>query len=303
MSTVRISKIKLPKQDPSTGKDNPWRGDVHSSNETLYMPDPAEGKILIINTEEDRITGAVEGTGSNSIASVCQDRGLLFLTGSGDGEARVYKIGTGKPHLPLKFDFVPHNISLDSDRDILLVSNREYRFFRYPERRDMDFPMIAGNVIYTKFDDLEDSFIILFQNPSRLMMIKSGEELKVTRDIEFGDEIVNSAVVCSVDQRVVAGTESGKILVSGLNGGSFTVAISFKEPVRKILFNPLVNHLYVIFRDSRQLAVVDLQNSKVREIEKCSSEISDIIFDELHNKIYALLPSIPALEAYLDMGR
>ena len=70
-----------------------------------------------------------------------------------------------------------------------------------------------------------------------------------------------------------------------------------------MIFNSIVNHLYVIFKDSRYLAVIDLQNKKVREVEKCSSEISDIVFDGLHNKIYALLPSIPALEAYLDMGR
>ncbi len=303
MSTVKISKIKLPKQETATGQNIPWRGDVHSNSESLYLPDPSEKKTLIINTEDDKITGVLEDTGSNSIASVCQDRGLLFLTGSSDGEARVYKIGTGKPHMPLKFDFPPHNISLDSDRDILLVSNGKYLFFRYPERKDMNFPRISGDVIHTKFDDLEDSFIILFQNPSHLVMIKSGEELSLTRDISFGDEIVNSAVVYSVEKKIVAGTESGKIIVSDLDGKSFTDAATFKEPVKKILFNPLVNHLYVIFKNSRQLAVVDLQNNRVREMEKCSSEISDIVFDDLHNKIYALLPSIPALEAYLDMGR
>ncbi len=303
MSTVRICRIKLPKQDPATGKSVPWKGAVHSSSEALYIPDPAEGKTMIINTETDKITGSVEGTGRNAIASICQDRDLLFLTGSPDGEALVYKIGAGKTPMPLKFGFTPERISLDSDRDILLVSNERYSFCRYPDGKAIDFPAIQGEVRHTSFDSLEDSFIILLRNPSRLVIIRSGESLSLSQDISFGDETVNSAIVCSVEKLVVAGTESGKILVSGLVEANFSVVTAFREPIRKMVYNSLVNHLYVIFRESRNLAIVDLQNKKVREVEKCSSEIYDIIFDELHNKVYALLPSVPALEAYLDMSR
>lgn len=303
MSTVRICRIKLPKQDPTTGKSVPWKGAVHSSSESLYIPDPAEGKTLIINTENEKITGSVEGTGRNSVATVCQERDLLFLTGSPDGEALVYKIGTGKTPMPIRFGFTPERISLDSDRDILLVSNEKYSFYRYPEGKAIEYPAIQGEVRHSSFDSLEDSFIILLGNPARLAIIRSGESLSLSHDISFGDETVNSAIVCSVEKLVVAGTESGKILVSDLNNVQFTVVAAFREPIRKMIYNPLVNHLYVIFRESRNLAIVDLHNRKVREVEKCSSEIYDIIFDELHNKVYALLPSVPALEAYLDMGR
>lgn len=276
---------------------------MHSSSESLFIPSPSEGRTIVINTENDRITGTVEGTGRNSIASVCQDRDLLFLTGSPDGGVLVHKIGTGRTVIPMNFDFSPDRISLDSDRDILLVSNKKYSFVRYPEKNAIEFPLIDGVVRHTSFDSLEDSFIILFQDPSRLVMIRSGGTLAVTHDIIFGAEVVNSAVVCSVERKIIAGTESGKILVSNLDSGSFTVAAAFKEPIRKMVFNPLVNHLYVIFSESRHLAIFDLQTKKVREVEKCSSDIADIMFDDLHNKIYALIPSIPAIEAYLDMGR
>lgn len=303
MSTVKICRIKLPKQDASTGTSSPWRGAVHSSTDSLYLPDPAEGKVLLIDTENEKIKGEVEGTGSNSVAQVCNDRGLLFLTGPYGNEALAHKIGAGKNLLPLKFDFLPESLSLDSDRDILLASGNSFLFYRYPELKKLDFPAQKGQVRQAKFDSLEDSFVILLQNPSHLLIVESGENLSITHDIDFGTEIVNSVVVCSVDKKVVLGTESGKILVTDFSGQPQKVVATFREPVTKMLFNSYVNHLYVIFRNSRHLAVLDLENNKVREVEKCGADISDIMFDDLHSKIYTLLPSIPALEVYFDMGR
>lgn len=303
MSTVKICRIKLPKQEPGTGGAFPWLGAVHSGSESLYIPDPSGGDTLIINTENDRITGRVDNTGKNSIASVCAERDLLFLTGPSSKEALVFKIGNRMSHPPMRFHFPPGKISLDGDRDLILVSRKEYSFWSYPDVKAIDFPRSPGEAVETSFDDLEDSFLILLQNPSHLLVIKSGRILSLSRDVGFGKETVNSAVLCSVERKIVAGTESGKILLAELDTQALTTVAEFREPVKKVIFNPLVNHLYIIFKQSRNLAVFDLENKKVREVEKCGSEISDIMFDDLHNKIYALLPSFPALEAYLDMGR
>lgn len=303
MSTVKICRIKLPRQSTSAGIKFPWRGAAHSPSESLYLPDPENGKTLIINTENEKVTGAVEGTGKNSTATVCVDRGLLFLAGSGEKRGLIHKIGNGKNLVPLDFEFPPERISLDSDRNIMLVSGERYYFCRYPDGKNIEFSHIPGKPIDTYFDDLEDAFVLLLGDPSRLLMILPGETLTISHDISFGDETVSAAVICSVEKKILAGTESGKILTSDLDGGNRSVVAVFREPVSKIIFNGLMNHLYVMFRNSRNLAVVDMQNGKVREVEKCSAEISDIMFDELHNKIYALLPSVSALEVYLDMGR
>ncbi len=304
MSTLKICRIKLPKQDSPIGMSLPWRGAVHSSSNSLYLPDPAEGKVLLIDTEKDRIKDEVEGTGSNSMAQICRDRDLVFLTGSALNEALVYKIGAIRNLLTLKFNFPPTGLSLDSDRDVLLASGaEEFAFYRYPELKGLDFQRPAGKVRQAYFDTLEDAFVILLQDPHRLMVIKSGESLSVMHDVGFGSETINAVVICSVDRKVVLGTEGGKILVTGFDSQPQKLAASFKEPVAKLVYNSYVNHLYVMFRGSRHLAVVDMETDKVREVERCGSEISDIMFDELHNKIYALLPSIPALEVYLDMGR
>lgn len=278
-------------------------GSVHSSSNALYLPDPSEGKTLILNTETDRITGSIDGTGNNTIASICQDRNLVFLSGSQGNEAMVHRIGNCKNLMTMKFGFPPGRISMDSDRDVLLVSGDGYAFYTYPDAKKVDFPEIRGKAIDTRFDSLADSFTVLMKDPSRLVIINSGERLSISREIGFGEEAVTSAVLCTVEKKVVAGTEEGKILVSSMEKEVFTMAADFREPVKKMIFNPLVNHLYVIFRESRDLGIVDLQNDKVREVVKCSSEIGDIMFDDLHNKIYALLPTVPALEAYLDMGR
>ncbi len=303
MSTLKICRIKLPKQNFTSEVPPLWRGAVHSSSNSLYMPDPSEGKVLIIDTDNDKIKGEVEGTGDCSIAQICRDRDIVFLTGSSLGEALTYRIGGQSSLLALKFDFPPTGLSLDSDRDVLLASGNGFAFYRYPELKELDFQRPEGKVRQAYFDSLEDAFVILLRDPSRLLVIKSGETLSIMNELDFGSETINAAVICSVGKKLVVGTESGKILVTGFDMQPQRVVAAFREPVAKLLYNSYVNHLYVMFRNSRQLAILDMETHKVREVEKCGSDIGDIMFDDLHNKIYALLPSIPALEVYLDTGR
>ena len=174
---------------------------MHSSSNSLYIPDPSEGKVLIIDTDNDKIKGEVGGTGDCCVAQICRDRDIVFLTGSSLGEALTYRIGGQSNLLALKFDFPPTGLSLDSDRDVLLASGNGFAFYRYPELKELDFQRPEGKVRQAHFDSLEDAFVILFREPSRLLKIKflqlriSVKGKSIARSKEIDEKIVSTNAV------------------------------------------------------------------------------------------------------------
>ena len=212
----------------------------------------------------------------------------------------------------LKFDFYPSRAAFDGDRDLLLVIgtdeletdiNTRIAFFSFPDCRMIQAVSVKGNAESVRYDELEDSFRILQNNPGQVLTLSPSLGLDKFHSFSLGDEKGVTFEVCPTEKKIVVGTLNGKILSLDSEEKGFKVLASFKEPVSKIMYNPLVNHLYVAFKESRNLAVIDMEIARIREVVRCSSEVSELAFDEKHNKIYALLAGISSIEIYLDQGR
>lgn len=309
MSTVKLCKIKL---SHVTGADRAiafGHPAMHIRSGIILLPEHSSESILRIDTETDRLLEPVEDYGRVSLIAICQERDLAFAAMGGKKEVRAFRITDEKNYLSMKFDFEPESITFDGDRDLLLVSgHREdstpaVEFYQFPDGRMLREMKAEGEPLSVTYDDLDDLFMVLYGHPSSLVTLDPKKGLDYFYSRTLGGEEGLTFELCPSGKKVVVGTVSGKIVSIKAEDTGTSVVASFREQVSRVIFNPLVGHLYVSFSGSRHLAVIDMETDKVREVIKCSSEISDMVFDELHNKIYVLLPEASAIEVYLDQGR
>lgn len=312
MSTVKLSKIKIPGATGEKGFSRFGEPAIHLRTGMLYLPDNETGKIVLIDTENDRVVSNIENAGHVSQVHICQDRELVFTVHREKKEIRVFRVDANENVVTFSTEFYPEIIAFDSDRDTLLVlgskSNPDGKidivaFYQYPDFRMIDTLNFKGLPVSAKYHEIEDTFLILYREPGNIVTIDPRKGLSYFYAQSLGGEEPNSFEVCLAERELVAGTDSGKVLTVKYRDTGISVVSSFKDPVTGTVFNPLISHLYVYFGNSRNLAIIDMETLKTREILKCSSNVSHLLFDETHNKIYAALPDSSAVEVYLDQGR
>lgn len=312
MSTVKLCKIRIPAGTGERGFSRFGEPAIHLRTGVIYLPDAESGRILRIETEKDRLLSDIENMEGVSQVHICQERELVFTVHSDLKQIRVFKTDSYQNFSTFNTDFYPENIAFDSDRDTLLVLGSrvnpggdidEVSFFQYPDFRKIESFSYKGTPVSAKYHELEDTFLILYRKPGNIVIIDPRKGLNFFYAQSLGGEEGNAFDVCLAEREIVAGTDSGKVLSLKYRDTGISIASSFREPVAGTVFNPLISHLYVYFKDSRKLAVIDMVALKTREILKCSSNVSRMLFDEIHNKIYAVLPELSAVEVYLDQGR
>lgn len=312
MSTVKLSRIRISDGSDKVRHSTFGEPAVHIDSGILYIPDPDNDRVLRIETENDKMLEPIPGIGKVSRVTICQDRDLAFAVIKAEKEIRALRTSGEGSVFSLKFDFYPSRAAFDGDRDLLLVIgtdeletdiNTRIAFFSFPDCRMIQAVSVKGNAESVRYDELEDSFRILQNNPGQVLTLSPSLGLDKFHSFSLGDEKGVTFEVCPTEKKIVVGTLNGKILSLDSEEKGFKVLASFKEPVSKIMYNPLVNHLYVAFKESRNLAVIDMEIARIREVVRCSSEVSELAFDEKHNKIYALLAGISSIEIYLDQGR
>lgn len=311
MSTVKLGRIKLG-SDRRGGEARTYgRADICSQTGTIFLPDPPSSSIIRIDTEKDRVLEPLLNSGEISSLFYCQERGLIFTIHAGEREVRAFRASDPGDRYSAKLDFAPSGISFDGDRDILSIigtgepgsGGAHARFYRFPEFRELQSEPVPGIPLSTLYDDISDMFYILADSPSAIYRFVPKNGLRTASRSEIPEGSGTSMQICPSDGRILVGTSTGKLLSANTEDMKLEVAASFREPVAEISFNHLVNHLYVAFRDSRDLAVIDLDTMKTREIIRCGAPVSQVLFDEMHNKIYILLQDADMIEVYLDQGR
>lgn len=310
MSTVKIARIRLPGKPDNPGMDSLGKPAMDTHNGIIYLPDRSNGTIMRIDTEDDRVLPSIDGVGDISAITICQERELAFLVRAGERVVQTYKSGLEESFYSLEFSFQPRSIAFDGDRDLLLVLGQpsetgaaELSFHQFPDCRELAKLSTPGNAISAIYDDLEDAFRILENDPGVVVTVNPKDGLGVKHVHPVDNEEATSFDVCPTEKRIVVGTRSGKIFYLDTEKETSTVLASFREPVSSIIYNPLVGHLYVTFAGSRNFAVFDMETHRLRELLKCGSEVSRMVFDELHNKIYLFTPENWSAEVYLDQGR
>lgn len=313
MSAVRISRIKLQDIGGETqfilGKPS-----IHSRSNTIYLPVPIEGKLVKINTDDDKVVGSMERTGWVTEISVCEDRGMVFEITGDRKQVTAFKAGEENSGFSMDINVFPRESAFHNDRDLLLVlgsvnpppdPDRTLDLYRFPEGNHLGTLEIQGSPVSLKYDDLEDLFMVLTKNPNSLVSLRpeGRGKLSVVKTLNLPPDEPLVFETCPSDKRIVVGTSTGKLLSLSADSTEPKVIASFREQISGLIFNPLLDHLYITFKNSRYLSILDLESRKVRETIKCSAEISSAVFDGMHNKFYVFMENNRTVEVYLEQGR
>ncbi len=312
MSAVRLCKIKLRDSWNASGSAIFGKASIYFRSGIIYLPLPREEKVLRIDTESDKLLEPVVKTGWVSSVMVCQDRDLIFTLSSDEKEVKTFKATGEDVRFSLDIGLYPEEAAFDSDRDMLVIRGTKepppnpekvIDLYRFPECKHLGSIPVEGEPVSVKYDELEDKFILLSRRPSELIILDPSQEM----GREFSGPIQDSEPVCMEicpsKKRIAIGTSSGKIILFQGESPIASEITAFREPVYLLVYNPLLDHLYVAFENSRNLTVLDMETMKVRENIRCSSEVSDIVFDQMHNKFYVLMEKTQSIEVYLDQGR
>ena len=310
MSTVKLGKIKLPGDGGSF--DSFGISDLHQNSGTIYLANRDLSRIDILDSENDRYLASLDGMDNVSQIVICQDRDMAFSAITGKKEIGVFKPGSEEHFLSIGIDIHPENMAFDWDRDLMMVIGKDdlhdqgrpvISVFQYPGLSKSAVPGLDGVPVFTRYDDLSDLFCVLTRNPCNLYFLSPKDGFRIVEEIHINDENVSSLELCPASNRIIAGTHDGKVISIFRNDLPSEVFWKFREGVSRIRYNSLMNHLYVSFHNSKSLAIIDMETKKTRETIKAGSEIGEILFDPVHNKLYAVLPKISSVEVYLDQGR
>lgn len=314
MSAVRIGKIKLQKELAGPGPAMLGKPAVHFRKNIIYLPAPRSGKILRIDTENDRLLDSLPDSYWVSSLSVSQDRDFVFALSMDRKYINTFRAGSTGASFSLNTEIYPEDAAFDSDRDLLLVHGtvnpppfpaKVLDIYRFPESNHIGRIELEGNPVSIEYDEFEDCFVALTSNPSGISILDpAGREMPaVGKTIPIPNSDPQCFDMCPSSRKIVAGTSDGRvILVSRGSGGNRPLA-NFREPISSLVYNPLLEHLYVTFRESRNISIIDMESGKIRESAKCSSDVSSLVFDEMHNKFYVFMEKNRAVEVYLEQGR
>ncbi len=314
MSAVRIAKIKLQNELAGTGPALLGKPDLHLRKNTLYLPAPGSGKILRIDTENDRLIESITDPNWVSSVIVSQDRDFIFAISVDRRTITTFKAGIADGLFSLNTDIYPEDVAFDSDRDLLLVRgtvdpppshDRALDMYRFPESKHIGRVELRGNPVSAQYDGLEDEFVILGNNPSELNILKNTgrEKLTALETVPLPNSEPTCLALCPSSRKIAVGTSDGRIMLVSRGKGSSSIIAGFRDPISKLVYNPLLEHLYVTFQGSRNLSILDMESGKIRESVKCSSDVSSLVFDEMHNKFYVFTVKNTAVEVYLEQGR
>lgn len=309
MTTVRISRIKLPQVSGTTASFG--MPALHRRTGIIYIPDTESGSILRVESENEKLLEPLQTDFGIVQIHICQERDIAFMVDSRNRKIVAFRIDNFESRVTFETPYTPYEVAFDGERDILMILGGEKGsegpdsvfFYRYPDFNKLSRLDVQGTPVRAGYDEIEDTFMILCRNPGSIVYIDPSRGLDKPVSQSLGDEDGTAFDVCLPNRILVAGTASGEILSLNYKDTGIKAVTKFKEPVSAVLFNSVMNHLYVSFSGSRNLAVIDLETMKTREVFRCSSVVSNLIFDELHNKIYAVLPETSTLEIYLDQGR
>ncbi len=312
MSAVRLCKIKLQNSGVSPGDMIFGKPSIHFSTGVIFLPLPKIENIARIDTENDRLLEPLVNTGWISRVNVCQDRDLIFTLSGDVKQIKTFKAAGEEVKFSLDISSYPEDIAFDSDRDLLFVLgtrdpppsyDKTIDLYRFPESKHLGGVSTNGRPVSVIYDELEDRLLVLSLQPAEISIFKPSEELSLESVNPLPDPNPVTFGICPSRRKMVIGTSSGKIIISSAGESPAAIVASFREPVSMMAYNPLLDHLYVAFTRSRNLAVLDLESMKVRENIRCSSEVSDILFDQMHNKFYVFMEASQSIEVYLDQGR
>lgn len=314
MSAVRLSKIRLQEFLEKGTVGEPGRPSIHPHSDTLFLPIPEEGRIIKINTEEGRPAGSVSNTGKVTAVDICEERDLVFSFTEDEKTVKTFRVGEEEARFTMNVELFPKKSAFHSDRDLLLIMGTKdspteqenaIDLYRFPECRHLDPIRLDGNPVSLKYDDLEDQFIVLTAEPGGITILKpTGRgNLSHLKNISLGDFHPVDLTVCPSGSKMVVGTSEGKVLMVSGNNPKARVIASFRVPISQLIFNPLVEHLYITFRNSRYLAIMDMETLKIRENIRCSAEITNMVFDVKHNKFFVFMDGNRTIEVYLEQGR
>lgn len=314
MSAVRIGKIKLQNELIKPGTAILGNPAIHFRKNTIYLPAPRSGKLLRIDTENDRLLEPIEDSEWVSSLFVSQDRDFVFALSTDHKSIKTFRVGSADSTYSLETEVYPENAAFDSERDLLLVMGTEspppgpsklIDIYRFPESNHLGRVELPGNPVSLAYDDLEDEFVVLADNPSAIHILKpeGRGKIAVKETLDLPNSKPTCFEMCPSSRRIVVGTSVGRIISVSLDSGEKSEIASFRDEISGLVFNPLLDHLYVSFRESRFISILDMETSKIRETVKCASDISSIVFDEMHNKFYTFLEKNCTVEVYLEQGR
>lgn len=310
MSAVRLSKIKLPVLGTENGTALLGKPAIHFRTGMIYLPVPRESKIFRIETENDRLVDPIHDAGWVFSLMANQERDIVFALSGDSKEVRTFKAGVESTRFSMMLEIYPEDAAFDSDRDLLMVlgtgnpppdPEKTLDLYRFPECRHLGTVKVKGTPVALKYDDLEDEFSILSKEPPELNVMRPAAKLSLDKPLTVPENDPVAFEMCPSSKHVVVGTSSGKIIL--MEGGRSRMVAKFREPISELVFNPLLNHLYVTFERSRYMSILDMETMKERETVKCPSEISNIIFDQTHNKFYVFMEKKATIEVYMDQGR
>lgn len=294
-----FSSIKLPAHTVEGGFDH---ADVHLQSERVFVANTANGTVEVIDGQDLRHIGTIQGCPEASGVLCAQKEDLVFAASRETGKL----LAINAQSLRVKQEFTvgskPNGLAWDSKRKHLLVADVQDSIVRLtdPLKGHMLTSFkLEGRPRWCSYYSKYDVFFVNIKDPPQVVVL-SAEQLKESTPIPISKAGPHGLDIDEEGRRLFVACDASAVVVLDLQTKREikTIAISGQPDV--VWYNTPRSRLYCAVGDPGVIEVIDTKSMKIIEKVVTEEGAHTLTFDQLRQRLYAFLPQSCSVQVYKE---
>lgn len=293
MSLRPIGHIDLPEHRAKGGFDH---AAIHRGSRRLYVAHTANDALDIIDLEQQRHVGSVEGLTGVAGALVDEASGLVFTSNRGEDAVGIFSVSDPEAVVKVAVGVRPNGLAYDPARCHLLAANigdpadpasHTVSIVDIDAGSLIHSITVPGRTRWTVFDAARDAFFVNIAEPACILVIEAVDPSRIVRTIPVpaggphGLELDRGG-------RLFCACDAGRLVVIEYDAVVGDLSLVGSPDV--IFLDASLRRLYVAIGDPGVIEVFD--TDALRRVGEVITEAGahTIALDPDMHRVYAFLP-------------